>query len=397
MEKLKAIIRASSSGIVLVYLLLLTVPVLSQDADSLFSEDKVSPITLSGYLKEMVTLGIPRFGNELNLDNTIHNRLNLKWKVHPSLMIRIEIRNRIFFGQSIRDNPVYLKQINESFDFLTIGGTITQGDSYLINSFIDRANLNWSVKKWQIVIGKQRINWGKTLVWNPNDVFNAYSFFDFDYEERRGTNAALIKYVGEIVTLEFASNVEKNSHLNTIAGKMSISKNQYDYQLILGKYKTDVVLGGAWAGQIKQVGFKGELSYFYPYIYLATASFTSATSVDYTFSNTLTFKAEFLYNSKPESKQNSLPLFDEVNVKQLSLDYFSTYASIGYDFTPLIVANLNSIWFVKGQVVFINPTLTFSLQQNVELLLAGQLFLSKPESNFYNLGNFAFVRLKWSF
>ncbi|MCG8318265.1 MAG: hypothetical protein MI921_02070 [Cytophagales bacterium] len=44
------------------------------------------------------------------------------------------------------------------------------------------------------VIGKHRINWGKSYVWNPNDVFNAYSFFDFDYEERRGTDALLIKY-----------------------------------------------------------------------------------------------------------------------------------------------------------------------------------------------------------
>ena len=34
--------------------------------------------------------------------------------------------------------------------------------------------------------GRQRINWGQTFVWNVNDVFNAYSYFDFDYKERPG-------------------------------------------------------------------------------------------------------------------------------------------------------------------------------------------------------------------
>ncbi|HVB02111.1 MAG TPA: hypothetical protein VNE41_00190, partial [Chitinophagaceae bacterium] len=26
-------------------------------------------------------------------------------------------------------------------------------------------------------LGKQRINWGKTLVWNPNDWFNTFNLF----------------------------------------------------------------------------------------------------------------------------------------------------------------------------------------------------------------------------
>ena len=35
------------------------------------------------------------------------------------------------------------------------------------------------------------------LVWNPNDLFNAFSFVDFDYEERPGSDALRIqKYTG---------------------------------------------------------------------------------------------------------------------------------------------------------------------------------------------------------
>ena len=44
-------------------------------------------------------------------------------------------------------------------------------------------------------IGRQRINWGTTTIWNPNDIFNAYNFLDFDYEERPGMDGGKFQYI----------------------------------------------------------------------------------------------------------------------------------------------------------------------------------------------------------
>lgn len=31
------------------------------------------------------------------------------------------------------------------------------------------------------------------MAWNPNDWFNTYNYFDFDYEERPGTDAIRVR------------------------------------------------------------------------------------------------------------------------------------------------------------------------------------------------------------
>jgi hypothetical protein len=65
----------------------------------------------------------------------------------------------------------------------------------VVFAFDDRsAYLDYTAGKWQFRVGRQRINWGVNLVWNPNDVFNSFSYFDFDYEERPGSDAVRVQY-----------------------------------------------------------------------------------------------------------------------------------------------------------------------------------------------------------
>lgn len=43
------------------------------------------------------------------------------------------------------------------------------------------------------------MNWGISIVWNLNDIFNVFSFMDFDYEECLGSDVICIKYYFGIV------------------------------------------------------------------------------------------------------------------------------------------------------------------------------------------------------
>ena len=106
-----------------------------------------------------------------------------------------EARTRLFYGETVKTFPQYADIIDHDEGYLVdLSGVVSEGNSYFIHSGIDRLNVDWSSGKWQMRLGRQRINWGQTFVWNPNDIFNAYSFFDFDYEERPGSDAALVRY-----------------------------------------------------------------------------------------------------------------------------------------------------------------------------------------------------------
>ena len=150
--------------------------------------------TLNGYLKDLQMYYSPKNGIEgMDIDqlntNIIHNRLNFKWYTNEKITIAIEMRNRLMFGNIIREFPEYKSTIDYDNGWLDLSCIPVDAKNWFIHSMIDRAYFDYTSGKWQVRIGRQRINWGINLVWNPNDVFNTFSYFDFDYEERPGTDA----------------------------------------------------------------------------------------------------------------------------------------------------------------------------------------------------------------
>ncbi|MEZ4983057.1 MAG: hypothetical protein R2769_16025 [Saprospiraceae bacterium] len=80
---------------------------------------------------------------------------------------------------------------NDYFD-LSIEGADQMGVA--AQMMLDRLFVQYTYKQFEARLGRQRINWGISTIWNPNDIFNAYNFSDFDYEERPGSDAMLLKY-----------------------------------------------------------------------------------------------------------------------------------------------------------------------------------------------------------
>ena len=73
--------------------------------------------------------------------------------------------------------------------YLDLTEKISSGNSYLLYTNIDRLNLSYTFNKLEIQIGRQRVNWGISSVWTPNDIFNSSSFINFDYAEKPGSDA----------------------------------------------------------------------------------------------------------------------------------------------------------------------------------------------------------------
>ena len=371
----------------------------SEPVNSNQNKKKESSVKLSGYVKDLATVFIPSSDSLWFFDNQVHNRYNIRWYTSKTITFTIEGRNRLYFGNSVQSNPDFENQVTASLDQWQLDWIVGKNHSYFFYANIDRLNIKWRKGRYQVTAGKQRINWGKSYVWNPNDVFNAYSFFDFDYEERRGTDAVLLKYTtSPLSSLEIASDYTDSFDSLTMAIKYNFNRWEYDFQVLSGKYLEDLFFAVGWAGQIKSAGFKGELSYFQPYRNMAlSADWIASISFDYTFPNTLNFRLEGLFNSNEQSGASQINILEPVTAKTLIPNQWAAFGAIGYDITPLVVVNINGIYYIDDGSFFINPDFTFSLNKNTEFLIASQVFGGSGKSLFGGLGSFVFTRLKWSF
>ncbi len=358
---------------------------------------------LSGYIKELVTLNVT--DDSTTFDNLIHNRLNFKWFTSNNFTIYFEVRNRLFAGDLVRTVPGYENAVDMNNDYLDLSLQGPENKSWLFQTMIDRAYMEWYTGDWEIRVGRQRINWGVNLVWNPNDLFNAYSFFDFDYEERPGSDAIRIKkYTGFASSFELAANVNDDFDKVVMAGMWKVNKWGYDFQVLGGKAREDLTLGLGWAGNLKDAGLKGEVTWFYPYTdknRLSTALLASL-SVDYSFENSLYLQGSVLYNSEGSDVESLDGLgfsnTGQLTARDLSPFQYSTFLQVNYSFHPLISGGLSTIFYPgKRNALFLNPGATFSLKPNLDLDLIGQLYFDEFNNEYMALARLIYARVKWSF
>jgi hypothetical protein len=371
-------------------------------------QDEAKPrrVALNGYLKFLQTVQFEKVNENWSTDNTFHNRLNFKWYASPSLTFTAELRTRLFYGETIRNFPGYSDLIDSQTGYVAdLSAIISQGTSYFIHSALDRVHVDWSRDKWQIRVGRQRINWGQNFVWNPNDVFNAYSFFDFDYEERPGSDAVLVRYhTGATSSIEFATAFATHFDQYKIAAMYRWNRAKYDYQVLTGKVGTDYALGIGWSGQIGAAGFKGEITWLEPFdeFMSGETALVAALSGDYTFDNSFFVHSELIYNSFAQGGQALQGggfnfLADSRSPKTLTFTELSWFNEASFQISTLLKAGVYSIYNPTESSVFIGPNAELSISDNVYLLFMGQFFVGPRTTVYGNLGYFNYLRLKWSF
>ncbi len=182
------------------------------------------------------------------------------------------MRNIIDYGQMVtyinnlsKISPAfsdYNKLVISDEGFMDLTWKWAEGQSYSLYSNIDRLNFDITHKNLQVTLGRQRINWGINMVWTPNDIFNTYNYFNFDYVERPGCDAVRVQYyTGMTSSAELAFKLDKNDNI-TMAGLYKFNHWNYDWQVLGGVMKDDIVLGLGWSGQIESAGFNGENELF---------------------------------------------------------------------------------------------------------------------------------------
>jgi hypothetical protein len=370
-------------------------------ASGLWAQEAEAPkVKVSGYLKDLRAAYISTFpGQDLVLDNFLHNRLNFRWFPDEHWTVAVEARTRFFYGQFVALTPGYAELIDYN-DYLDLSWTWANGDAVVGHSILDRAYVEYRRGKFEARLGRQRINWGITTVWNPNDIFNAFNFFDWDYEERPGSDALRLQYyTGYASRVELAIKVGETLDEAVIAGLWKFNRWNYDFQLLGGVANGDATLGLGWAGYLGSLGFKGEASYFHPYAANSPAEngISATLGWDYSLANGTYLQLGGLYNSLGATRYDGTNVLSfDVSAKNLFPFRYSVIVQGAYPVSPLFNASFGVLYSPGPHATILLPGLTYSLQENLDLDLLGQLFLVDT-GRFESLANVLFLRVKWSF
>lgn len=364
-----------------------------------FAQAEEEKLFLSGYLKNIQEFNFIDNFNHAQWTTLLHNRLNFKYILSEEIQIRLEVRNRIFYGDRVKAILNFSDLTSEDTGFINLSWNIIDHHAILFNIKIDRASLNYIKNKWDITVGKQRVNWGVNLVWNPNDIFNTYNFLEFDYDERPGSDAIRIQYyLGDFKKVEFTAKKGNSKDDYIFAGMYKFNKWLYDVQLITGIYQKDWVIGGGWAGNIQNSGFKGEISYFIPYESYMNAENTLSSSIsfDYAFKKGLYLNGSILYSSQ-KSNENNIEYFltDSLSPKQLMPFKYTGLLQLSKEFSPIIRSSLSVLYSNTNQTVIAIPSVNYSIAKDFELNLTGQSFFEFEK--YQNLASNLYLRLRWSF
>ncbi len=358
-------------------------------------------VDLSGYFKELGQLSADNSFNNFRYDNILHHRLETDWTLSKNFEFRADLRTRLISGYSIHNTPGIQQFYEQDPGYFDLTRVWFETGYSLMQSNIDRLHLSYINGPWEVHAGRQRVNWGRTFVWNPNDLFNNYAFLDFDYEERPGVDALTAQY-----SWSYASGIEAGVRLGdtwdeTVLGAMlRTSFRSYDIQFIAGHYLENITVGAGWAGYINDAGFKGEVSYFHPeeQFFNERGHITASAGFDYMLNNGIYLQSELLYNGGYNRSGNPLTeLVRPPSADNLFIAKTGFLLTGSYQLHPLVSGNLSFLGSFDRSIFIAIPQVTVSITQNVDLLLLSQLLKGSVFNQAIDTPNLLYFRLKFSY
>lgn len=351
-----------------------------------------------GYIKFMQTFSGDQNGNVYD-QSLWHNRLNAKLRLNSNHEFVLQARNRLLYGEAIRLNTQMKSFLGFDNGIVDLSFVAGESDKFLYSGIVDRFYYKGVVKNWEWSVGRQRINWGINSFFNANDIFNAFSITDFDYEERPGSDAVRVqKYFKNGSDLEVAGAIYSDTAI-VAAAKYGWNFKNYDIQILAGKYYSDYVVGGGWAGNIKNWGFKGEVSYFIPDKGKEDHAASLSVAGEYILKNGKFISLGALYSSEGlksgEDVSTALLNFN-TSAKNLMPTQWSGMVTFGGQINELSNFAIVLLYMPEVKMGMLMPSVTYSMAQNWDVSLHMINVAGIVNKDFITLAN-AFFRMKYSF
>ena len=301
-------------------------------------------------------------------------------------------------------DDLHLKAISRSegaklvaeLDFYTLYGYLAGADeptSRLLRDgqfYVDRLYLKFPVSRADVILGKQRIAWGSGTVFSPTDSFNRPNPLSLS-GRREGVNALVTKIsVGDLSALDFI--VAPADVFQRIDGVVNLERLKYGKfasRLTLNKFKTDMAFSYQYDGtrrdHICGLDLKGdvELGYHLETVFIYNRDefdidnveqyWRSVLGLDYSFSGKWILMAEYFYNGSGRKKAADLSASDFLLLEDFQYRHY-LYSQVSYLHDVFLRGNILLLWNMVDGSSIISPGVRYSLFQNTDLDLYGQMF-----------------------
>jgi hypothetical protein len=339
-------------------------------------------------------------------DHLIHHRLNLRAELGGGLFLHAGWRNRLFYGDQTRLYRLigadYGREVDrDANDVLDLSFIPLNKRAWVAHSILDRLYLEWRAARWEVRLGRQRVNWGLCTLWNPHDLLNAYSFIDFDYEERPGADALrVIQYTGGGQQVELAVRPADSLAGSTLALLYRGHRRGVNYQALLAWHQQDLALGAGWEADAGPGAWKVEATAFLP-VDAADRAGVLALSSDWmrTWPSGLLFGGGYLLNTGAGANANLFADFSErLSARNLYPFRHSLFLQLSYPFHPLLTTALATVYSPEpSHALFLSPVLSYALASDWDLDLTGQILVQDSGRNWQSPVQAFFLRLRFSY
>ncbi len=353
-------------------------------------------------------------GEETMVDHQWHLRLNSRWYLSSRATLAMEWRLRAFYGDLPEKLSGFRNFVISHYALTDMAWTLADDGRFFAYAQMDRLYWDYAADDWQITIGRQRVAWGTTLVWNVIDLFNPQSVLDFDYEERPGSDVLRFQYfTGPASRWEIVARPAETKRERSLSFMGVFNYRDYDFYLIMAWQREKAVAAGAFSGSIAGAGFRGEFkatgrpriadleeTYLPGFINLSDSRKSDiqiSLSLDYTFASSLYLHGEWLYNRIGVKENAALLSLQAQKAGLLSAARYSMFAETAYQWHPLLRLDMFVLFNPDDHSYLLAPSLNWSAGTNLDVYVIALLGQGGELSEFGALGRAFYFRLKYAF
>lgn len=376
-------------------LLYLIAAVVAMPSVALSAEDPASDngIEIGGYYKNLLIHSetLAAFGpGESYLLDLNRLRLEFRGRVGEQMAFDVQYDNEILLGDYLKTAQFRALDSHPPDTYFDLEGNYHRGASSLGRHSLYRAYVTLALPQADLRIGRQRIAWGTAQFWNPVDILNPFNPVQVERQERPGVDAAVLDWnYGPLsrISLVYA----KQNSGTSYAARWRTNQSGFDLSVLAGSFRNDTVTGVDFAGQVGQIGLRGEITR----TNAAPSAFTRAViGADYTFRNTLSVNVELYYNGQGISNVSDYD-FNRLltgEIQNVARRYLGLY--VGYDVTPLLRWDNHVVFNRDDDSRFFSPRMTYSLSGDWELAAGAQFFSGKSGSEYGAFRDLYFLQLQ---
>ena len=270
-------------------------------------------------------------------------------------------------------------------------------DDDYVHLAIDRLNISWSYNRLDLIAGRQPINLATTFYFTPNDFFAPFSAQAFYRVYKPGVDAVRAEVrLGNLSQLSLISVLgyepdpdsdtgwsnEPVSHRTSYVGRISTTFRDFEWALLGGVVREADVIGGSLQGELFQwLGVRAEGHVADPDDSKRNSELSLG--IEHRWENSLNLRLEHFYHGNGADSVSDYDITPTAaQDESIYLGRYYTALGIGYEFTPLVNAEMLAIANLIDHSYLLSLNAIYSLSDEAELAInLGVPIGKKPEGN----------------